>query len=74
MEDDNIYDPDDNLIHDSYLILQNYFNIENTPTMYLYNTTANDIITYINNIYHIEVNELTTEQCDSIMDYLSSFR
>jgi hypothetical protein len=75
MEDDDIYEPDDNLIHDSYLILQNYFNIQNTPTYYIYNTTPNDIITYINNIiYHDNSFELTTEQCERIQDYLSSFR
>jgi hypothetical protein len=73
MEDDDIYEPDDNLIHDSYVILKNYFNTQNTTITYLYNTP--DIYTYINNIIYHDISfELTAEQCERIQDYLSSFR
>ena len=73
MEDDDIYEPDDNLIHDSYVILKNYVNTQNTIITYLYNTP--DIYTYINNIIYHDISiELTAEQCERIQDYLSSFR
>jgi hypothetical protein len=73
MEYDDIYEPDDNLIQDSYVILKNYFNTQNTTTTYFYNTP--DIYTYINNIiYRDNSFELTQEQCDRIQEYLSSFR
>jgi hypothetical protein len=68
MADDDIYDSDD-----TYLIIQNYSDINIPATTYFYNTP--DIYTYINNmIYRYEIYELTTAQCDRIMDYLSAFR